>query len=74
MSNLPTEVQQIASDQPFDAAVGRFILMFLPDPISILRSVSRSVRPGGAVAFQEPTWIPLLAFSSVHICRFGRVC
>jgi ubiquinone/menaquinone biosynthesis C-methylase UbiE len=55
------DVNQIASDIPFDAAVGRFILMFLPDPTSVLRSLSRLVRPGGVLAFQEPTWIPLLA-------------
>jgi ubiquinone/menaquinone biosynthesis C-methylase UbiE len=57
------DVCEISGDHPFDAAVGRFILMFLPDPLSVLRSVSAVVRPGGVLAFQEPTWIPLLAFS-----------
>ena len=56
-----TDVNQILSDESFDAAVGRFILMFLPDPVSVLRSVSRLVRPGGVVGFQEPSWIPFLA-------------
>jgi ubiquinone/menaquinone biosynthesis C-methylase UbiE len=56
-----TDVNQILSDELFDAAVGRFILMFLPDPVSVLRSVSRLVRPGGVVAFQEPSWTPFLA-------------
>ncbi len=59
-----TDVNQIASDKPFDAAVGRFILMFLPDPVSVLRSLARLVRPGGILAFQEPSWVPLLAFSA----------
>jgi hypothetical protein len=27
----------------------------------VLRSVSRLVRPGGVIAFQEPSWIPMLA-------------
>jgi ubiquinone/menaquinone biosynthesis C-methylase UbiE len=58
------DVNQIDTDQPFDAAVGRFILMFLPDPASVLRSLIRLVRPGGVIAFQEPTWIPLLAFGA----------
>jgi len=61
LSFTQMDVTQIASDRPFDAAVGRFILMFLPDPVSILRSVSRLIRPGGVIAFQEPSWIPMLA-------------
>src|ERR1700757_4520923 len=56
-----TDASQIVCDQPFDAAVGRFILMFLPDPLSVLRSVSRLVRRGGVLAFQEPSWVPFLA-------------
>ena len=61
---IQTDVNQITSDQPFDAAVGRFILMFLPDPVSVLRSLSKLVRPGGVLAFQEPSWVPFLAFST----------
>jgi len=61
---LKTDVNRIVIDQPFDAAVGRFILMFLPDPVSVLRSVSRLVRPGGVLAFQEPSWIPMLALGA----------
>ncbi len=59
-----TDVTQIVSDKPFDAAVGRFILMFLPDPVSVLRSLFKLVRPGGVLAFQEPSWIPLLALGA----------
>src|SRR5258708_4093397 len=59
-----TDASQIASDKPFDAAVGRFILMFLPDPAAVLRSLARLVRPGGALAFQEPAWQAFLALAS----------
>src|SRR6266581_4927315 len=61
VSFLNVDVNNIVTDRPFDAVVGRFILMFLPDPIFMLRSVSRLVRPGGVIAFQEPSWIPMLA-------------
>jgi ubiquinone/menaquinone biosynthesis C-methylase UbiE len=61
VSFLNADVNNIVTDRPFDAVVGRFILMFLPDPIFVLRSVSRLVRPGGVLAFQEPSWIPMLA-------------
>jgi ubiquinone/menaquinone biosynthesis C-methylase UbiE len=56
-----SDVSQIKSDQPFDAAVGRLILQFLPDPVAVLRALSQLVRPGGVLAFQEPSWAPALA-------------
>jgi ubiquinone/menaquinone biosynthesis C-methylase UbiE len=61
---LNTDVNNIVTDEPFDAAVGRFILMFLPDPISVLRSVAGLVRPGGVLAFQEPSWTVMLALGA----------
>jgi ubiquinone/menaquinone biosynthesis C-methylase UbiE len=67
-----TDVNQIVSDKLFDAAVGRFILMFLPDPASALRSLSKLVRPGGVLVFQEPTWIPFLA-SAAHLPLWSSV-
>ena len=64
ISFIQADVNQIGSDQPFDAAVGRFILMFLPDPASVLRSLTQLVRAGGIIAFQECTWVPFLAFDA----------
>jgi len=58
-----TDVADLPTGQPFDAAVGRYILMFLRDPVSVLREISRIVRPGGVVAFQEPSWSSFL-----HAC------
>jgi ubiquinone/menaquinone biosynthesis C-methylase UbiE len=37
----------------FNAAVGRFVLMFMPDPTQALRLVAGRVRPGGILAFCE---------------------
>ena len=59
-----SDVSQIPSGKPFDAAVGRFILMFLPDPLAVLRSLSQLVRPGGVVAFHELSWAPFLLLAA----------
>jgi len=56
-----SNVNEILDEKPFDAAVGRFILMYLPDPIATLRSISQVVRLGGILVFQEPCWVPVLA-------------
>jgi SAM-dependent methyltransferase len=64
VSFIQADVNEVISDKLFDAAVGRFILMFLPDPVSVLRSVVRLVRPGGVVAFQEPSWTVMLALGA----------
>jgi SAM-dependent methyltransferase len=61
ISFTQSEVSEVFSDKLFDAAVGRCILMYLPDPAGVLRTLSRLVRPGGVLAFQEPSWVPVLA-------------
>jgi tRNA A58 N-methylase Trm61 len=64
VSFIQSDVSQITASERFDAAVGRFILMWLPDPASVLRQLSLLVRPGGVVAFQEPSWAPVFAIST----------
>ena len=58
------DVSEIPTSEPFDAAVGRFILMFLPDPVASVRSLAQLVRPGGVIAFNEPSWIAWLKLSA----------
>ena len=64
VSFVQSDAAEIPGDKPFDAAVGRYILMFLPDPVSVLRSLSQLVRPGGVMAFQEPCWKSFLQQSA----------
>ena len=64
VSFLNSNVNNIVSNQPFDAAVGRFILTFVSDPVAVLWSAASLVRPGGVVAFQEPSWAAMLALGS----------
>jgi ubiquinone/menaquinone biosynthesis C-methylase UbiE len=58
------DASEIASDKPFDAAVGRFILQFIPDPVAVLRSLSQLVHLGGVFAFQEVSYAPFALFSA----------
>jgi hypothetical protein len=37
----------------FDAIIGRFILMYVPDPAATLRRLAAHLRPSGILAFQE---------------------
>src|SRR6266487_2558668 len=55
VSFIQSDVSQVASNKPVDAVVGRFILMFLPDPVAVLSSLSALVRSDGVLAFQEPS-------------------
>ncbi len=64
VSFTQSDVSQIPDSEPFDAAVGRFILMFVPDPVTIVSSLVQLVRPGGVLAFQEPSWAPIFAIST----------
>jgi SAM-dependent methyltransferase len=59
-----SDVSEISSDRQFDAAVGRYILMYVRDPVAVLRSLSRLVRSEGVLAFQDATWAPVLALSA----------
>ena len=58
---IQSDVSQIPSIKSFDAAVGRFVLMYMPAPAETLRAIARLVRPGGAVVFQEPSFVPVRA-------------
>jgi ubiquinone/menaquinone biosynthesis C-methylase UbiE len=49
-----TEFHEFADAAAFDALVGRFILMYLPDPTATLRHLAQSLCPGATIAFMEP--------------------
>jgi tRNA G46 methylase TrmB len=64
-----SDVSQVPSDKPFDAAVGRYILFFLPDPVQfcvpflswfVLEESSRSKNLLGRIFFR-----------CASTCRFG---
>jgi SAM-dependent methyltransferase len=43
----------IEFERPFDAVVGRLVLMYYPDPVDAVRKLARHVRQGGLIIFQE---------------------
>jgi ubiquinone/menaquinone biosynthesis C-methylase UbiE len=47
------DAQQLALGKDFDAVVGRWVLMHVPDPTALLRHVAGCLKPGGIVAFHE---------------------
>lgn len=58
--------------QPFDAVVGRCVLMFIPEPSRMLRRLAANIVPGGVVAFHEIDWTGHRSFPAVEL--WDRCC
>ncbi|MBV8082627.1 MAG: class I SAM-dependent methyltransferase [Candidatus Eremiobacteraeota bacterium] len=61
---VEVDLAEFSTDERFDAAVGRYVLQFLPDPVKVLRSLSSAVKANGIIAFQENSFAPFVALSS----------
>jgi ubiquinone/menaquinone biosynthesis C-methylase UbiE len=48
-----TSLEAIAERGPFDAVVGRLVLMYQRDPAGTVRRLAGHLKPGGVVAFHE---------------------
>ncbi len=46
-------LEELKAGEPFDAAVGRYVLLYQADPAATLRHVASLVRPGGRLIFHE---------------------
>ncbi len=53
---------EMTFDRPFDAVLGRYVLMFQRDPAAMLRAVAAHSRRGGVILFHEPDWDGLRAY------------
>ena len=55
LTNVRFETADLCSppDGPFDAIVGRLVLMYQPDPEAVLRTLVDRLAPGGVAAFME---------------------
>lgn len=48
-----SKLDEFSSNVQFDALIGRFILLYLPDPAATIRHLLKFVRPGGIIVFHE---------------------
>jgi len=51
------DTAEMRFDRPFDAAVGRYVLLFQADPMAMVRTLAGHVRTGGLVVLHEPDWV-----------------
>jgi SAM-dependent methyltransferase len=59
-------------ERPFDAVVGRYVLLFQADAAAMVRKVARHVRPGGLILFHEPDWVSARAIPPAP--TYDRCC
>jgi ubiquinone/menaquinone biosynthesis C-methylase UbiE len=52
-------------ERPFDAVIGRYVLLFQSDAVAMVRRLLRHLRPGGLVLFHEPDWQSARSIPSV---------
>jgi SAM-dependent methyltransferase len=58
------DFRELSPDEPFDAIVGRAVLMYAADPAVALGSLLPHLRSGGIAAFQEFDYTTLIAVPS----------
>jgi SAM-dependent methyltransferase len=65
-------IEGFIASKPFDAVVGRFVLVYQPDPAATLGHVRGLLRPGGILAMLEPdmslgvrSWPPVALWQQV---------
>jgi SAM-dependent methyltransferase len=72
VSFLAGDPVQMSFERPFDAVIGRYVLMFQPSPAAMLRALATYVRPGGVVVFHEPDRDGIRSFPPVPL--YDRCC
>jgi ubiquinone/menaquinone biosynthesis C-methylase UbiE len=46
-------IDEYQTTDQFDALVGRYVLLYLPDPVAAIRRLLSNVKPGGIVVFHD---------------------
>jgi ubiquinone/menaquinone biosynthesis C-methylase UbiE len=68
------DIRTLSLARDFDAVVGRYVLMFMPDPAPTMREIVDHLRPGGIAVFQEPDFTqgPYAAPPSAILDQIGH--
>ena len=53
---IARDARTIDFEEKFDALVGRFVLMYMADPVIALKKLITHIKSGGIVAFHEPEY------------------
>lgn len=69
---LEGDPAEMKFERPFDAVIGRYVLMFQSDPSAMLRKLAAHVRPGGVIVFHEPDWDGSRSFPPAPL--YDRCC
>ena len=59
---IPGDARTLEFEETFDALVGRFVLMYMADPVEALIKLTAHLKPGGILMFQEPEYTLYPAF------------
>jgi ubiquinone/menaquinone biosynthesis C-methylase UbiE len=53
VSFIASDIREARFTQEFDALIGRYVMVYVADPVAMLRTTLQYVRPEGIVAFHE---------------------
>ncbi|HEU0067777.1 MAG TPA: class I SAM-dependent methyltransferase [Nitrospiraceae bacterium] len=67
------DIRTTALSGPFDAAVGRLVLLYCADPVAALAHIATQVRASGIVAFQEMEMNSIAALATYGDSLLGKV-
>jgi SAM-dependent methyltransferase len=66
------DAAELRFERPFDALLGRYVLMFQRDPAAMLRKLTAHVRPKGVIVFHEGDWEATSSFPPAP--TYDRCC
>jgi len=72
VSFLEGDPTELTFERPFDAVIGRYVLMWQADPAAMLSRLIPHIRPGGVIAFHELEWASARSFPPVP--SWDRCC